>query len=286
MTGNFTYKDRPIQTDLAMIDFDYLKTFGLKILEGRDFDKTFGTDTLNNVIISESTAKQFHEKDLIGKIVGADSSFQGWRIIGIFPDFHLYSMEEDLDPLTLILDKSAALNYCFIKTTSQNPVATLASIKKIMDEIEPGQEFTGSFVDENINNWYQSEKTMSLLFSIAAAVAILLSCSGLLAMVLLIIQQRIKEIGVRKVLGASVRNISFLISREFVGLVSIAVLIATPISWFVMHKWLQDFPYRIQIQVWMFALVAIVAILIALMTISVNTLRAAMQNPVKNLRTE
>jgi putative ABC transport system permease protein len=286
MTGNFTYKERPIKTDLASIDFDYLKTFGLKILEGRDFDKTFGTDTLNNVIISESTARQFHEKNLIGKTIGADSSFQGWHVIGIFPDFHLYSMEEDLDPLTLILDKSAALNYCFIKTSSQNPVATMESIKKIMDEIEPGQEFTGSFVDENISNWYEGEKTMSLLFSIAAAVAILLSCSGLLAMVLLIIQQRIKEIGVRKVLGASIRNISYLISREFVGLVLIAVLIATPISWLVMNKWLQDFPYRIQIQVWMFGLVAIAAIVIALLTISMNTLRAAMQNPVKNLRTE
>ena len=127
---------------------------------------------------------------------------------------------------------------------------------------------------------------MSVLFSIAAGVAIVLSCSGLLAMVLLVIQQRVKEIGVRKVLGASVQNISFLISKDFLRLVVLAVLIATPISWFMMHKWLNDFPYRIQIQAWMFVLAAVAALLIALLTISINTLRAAMQNPVKSLRSE
>ena len=127
---------------------------------------------------------------------------------------------------------------------------------------------------------------MSVLFSIAAAVAIALSCSGLLAMVLLIIQQRVKEIGVRKVLGASVQSISILISKDFLFLVFIAVLIAIPIAWFVMNKWLQGFPYRIKIEGWMFALVALAAFTISLMTISINTIRAALQNPVKSLRTE
>jgi putative ABC transport system permease protein len=127
---------------------------------------------------------------------------------------------------------------------------------------------------------------MSILFSIAASIGIILSCMGLLAMVLLIIQQRVKEIGVRKVLGASVQNISILISKDFLMLVLIAVLIATPIAWFAMNKWLQEFPYRIQIQWWMFALVALVALAIALMTIGINTVKAAMQNPVKSLRTE
>ena len=152
--------------------------------------------------------------------------------------------------------------------------------------LEPGQEFNGSFVNENINNWYQGEKIMSILFSIAAVVAIVLSCSGLLAMVLLIIQQRVKEIGVRKVLGASVQSISILISKDFLFLVFIAVLIAIPIAWLVMNKWLQGFPYRIKIEGWMFALVALAAFTISLMTISINTIRAALQNPVKSLRTE
>ena len=255
-------------------------------MEGRDFDKSFGSDTLGSMIIAESVAIQFHEKNLIGKTIGADSSFRGWRIVGIFPDFHLYSMEEEIEPLTLTLDRKAPLNYCFIKTTAQNPVATMEEIKKAMDVLEPGLEFTGTFVDDNISNWYQQEKIMSLLFSIAASIAILLSCSGLLAMILLVIQQRIKEIGVRKVLGASVQNLFFLISKDFVQLVLIAIIIATPIAWFTMSKWLQDFPYRIQIQWWMFALVAITAIIIAILSISINTIRAAMKNPVESLRTE
>ena len=285
-TTDFSYKEKQIHSNFASIDYDYLKTFGLKPIEGRDFDKSFGSDTSHNIIISETVAKQFHEKNLIGKLIGADSSFSGWRIIGIFPDFHLYSMEEALEPLSLTLEAKAPLNYCFIKTTAQNPVATMDAVKKEMSLLEPGQEFTGTFVEENISNWYQTEKSMSVLFSIAASVAILLSCSGLLAMVLLVIQQRIKEIGVRKVLGASAGNISLLISKDFLRLVGLAILIATPISWFAMHKWLEDFPYRIQMQVGMFVLVGFVALFIAMLTISANTIRAAMQNPVKSLRTE
>ncbi len=152
--------------------------------------------------------------------------------------------------------------------------------------LEPGREFKGSFMDDNINNWYKQEKTMSIMLSIAAAIAIALSCMGLLAMVLLIIQQRIKEIGVRKVLGASVPNISYLISKEFLLLVLIAVLIATPISWLAMNKWLQSFAYRIEINIWMFILVAVIALLFAFITICYNTVKAAVANPVKSLRTE
>ena len=155
-----------------------------------------------------------------------------------------------------------------------------------MAVLEPKADFTGTFIDDNVNSWYQQEKILSILFSIAAAVAIVLSCTGLLAMVLLIIQQRTKEIGVRKILGASVSNISLLISRDFLGLVIIAVLISTPIAWFFMSKWLESFPYRISVQWWMFALVGLAALLIALLTVGVNTVKAAMQNPVKSLRTE
>jgi putative ABC transport system permease protein len=287
MTTDFYYKDNHIITNMASVDYDYLKTFGLRPIEGRDFDRSFGSDTMNSVIISASVAKQLHEKNLIGMTIGADSSNPGgWHVVGIFPDFHLYTMEEKLEPLTLTLDNRSPVNYCFVKTTSENSLDNLAAIKKEMALLEPGQDFTGSFVDENINNWYQGEKTMSVLFSIAATITIVLSCSGLLAMVLLIIQQRIKEIGVRKVLGASVQSISLLIAKGFVWLIMIAVLIATPISWFAMSKWLNDFPYRIGIHIWMFALVALIAFAISLLTISVNTIRAARQNPVKSLRTE
>jgi len=286
ITVSFPYKEKQIYTNMASVDFDYLKTFGLKPIEGRDFDKSFGSDTSNTIIISEMVSKQFHEKNLIGKTIGVDSNFKGWRIVGIFPDFHLYSMEEPLEPLSLTNEKNQNINYCFIKTTSGNTVKTLENIQGEMELLEPGQEFTGSFVDENISNWYQEEKRMSILFSIAAIISIVLSCSGLLAMVLLVIQQRVKEIGVRKVLGAGVWQISFLILKDFLLLILLAIFIATPIAWFTMNKWLEDFPYRIEIKGWMFALVAITALIISLSTIMLNTIRAAIQNPVISLRNE
>jgi putative ABC transport system permease protein len=282
----FDYKGKQINTSIAGIDYDYLKTFGIKPIEGRDFDRSFGTDTNQNVIITEGLAKQFKEKNLLGQEVFVDSSAAPWHIVGIIPDFYLYSVRNELQPLALVIQKNAGLNYCFIKTTGKNPVATMEAIKKEMKELEPGQEFKGSFIDENINNWYKQEQMMSILFSVAAGIAIILSCMGLLAMVLLIIQQRVKEIGVRKVLGASVKNISLLISKDFLQLVFIAVLIATPLAWFAMNQWLQSFAYRIEIHLWMFGLVALAALIIALLTISVNTIKAAMQNPVKSLRTE
>jgi ABC-type antimicrobial peptide transport system permease subunit len=237
------------------------------------------------VLFSETAAKQFHENDLVGKDVGEEGT-KPWHVIGIFSDFHLYSMREQLAPLTLILNKSGDINYCFIKLTPQNPLAGMETIKKEMALLEPGEDFRGSFVDENINNWYKQEQVMSLMFSIAAIIAIVLSCTGLLAMVLLITQQRTKEIGVRKVLGATVQNISVLISKDFLRLVFIAVLIATPIGWLLMNKWLESFPYRIEIEWWMFALVALAALTIAVISIATNTIRVAMQNPVKSLRTE
>ncbi len=286
MSIGFEYKGKQISTDVAQVDYDYLKTLGIKPIEGRDFDKTYGTDTLYNVIISASMAKQFGEKDLVGKQLLVDSTMPRWNVIGIFPDFHLFSMHEEVGPLTLQMDNHAGLSYCIIKTTPQNALATMDAVKKEMAILEPGREFKGSFVDENIRNWYEQERMMSLLFSLAAAIAIVLSCMGLLAMVLLVIQQRIKEIGVRKVLGASVQSVAVLIAKEFLSLVLIAVLIAVPISWFAMNKWLQGFAYRISIQWWMFVLVALTALFIALLTIGANTIKAARQNPVKSLRTE
>ena len=236
-------------------------------------------------LFSESLAKQFHD-NVIGKIVNADTAYAGWHIIGIFPDFHLYTMEEPLEPLALIMSNQSSINYCFIKTSAGDLLGNMEAVKKEMARLEPGQDFNGSFVNENIKDWYQAEKTMSILFSIAAAIAIVLSCSGLLAMVLLVIRQRVKEIGVRKVLGASVPDISFLIAKEFLFLILIAVLLATPVSWFAMNKWLADFPYRITITPWNFIMVGLAAFVLAIASIGINTVRAAMQNPVNNLRSE
>ncbi len=281
----FEYKGKSVSTNIANVDYDYLKTLGIKVIEGRDFDQSFGSDTADNVLLSESAARQFHEKEIAGKNVGEEGG-RAWHVIGVFPDFHLYSIRKEQGPLTLMMNKSASIDYCFIKLAPQNLTAGMEAVKREMNLLEPGREFRGSFVNDNINKWYEQEKMMSLMFSVAALITIVLSCTGLLAMVLLITQQRTKEIGIRKVLGAGVRNISILLSLQFLKLVFIAVLIAIPAAWMLMNNWLQSFAYRMELHWWMFALVALVAFMIALMTISSNTIRVAMQNPVKSLRTE
>lgn len=286
LTNSFGYKESNITTNVNFVDADFLQTFGIQPIEGNDIDVRYAADTLQHVILTESSAKQFNEKQLVGQQILVDSGAPAWNIVAIIPDFHLYSLREKKEPLAMIYSQKTPVRYCFVRTNAQNGEAVMDALKREMALLEPGRAFRGSFVDENVENWYKQEKMMSFLFSIAAVIAIVLSCLGLLAMVLLIIQQRVKEIGVRKVLGADVSTLSFIISKDFLKLVLIAVLIATPVAWLVMNKWLESFPYRINIQWWMFVLVALTALIIAFMTISYNTVKAAMQNPVKSLRTE
>lgn len=292
-TINFTYEGRDINTHMAGIDYDYLKTLGVSLLSGREFDPAYGTDTASNVLINETMAKQLlagrkaPPASMVGKDVILDTAGHlAWHVVGVFPDYHLYTMSEKVEPLTLTLKPGDWMSYVFIRTSGKDRVGAMAAIKREMAELEPGQDFNGSFVEDNVNDWYTQEQTTSFMFSIAAVIAIVLSCSGLLAMVLLMIQQRVKEIGVRKVLGASVGSISVLVSREFIVLVGLAVVIATPIAWMAMHSWISGYPYRISITIWNFLLVGAAAIGIALVTIAWNTIRAARQNPVKALRTE
>lgn len=295
-TMGFTYQARDIGTQMASVDYDYLKTLGVRLVNGRDFDPAYATDTVANVIVNETMAMQLLDQgsrkagaagSVVGKTILLDTAANlAWHIVGVFPDFHLYTVTEKIEALTLQIRAQEQIPYAFVRVSGKDMIGAMASVKREMAALEPGQDFNGSFVDDNVNDWYTQEQTMSLLFSIAAAIAIVLSCSGLLAMVLLIIQQRVKEIGVRKVLGASVRSISLLVSKEFIVLVGIAVVIATPIAWMAMNAWITHYPYRVEITIWNFLLVGAAAIGIALVTIAFNTIRAAKQNPVKALRSE
>jgi len=159
-------------------------------------------------------------------------------------------------------------------------------IKKVYATVEPGVEFKGSYVNENIDRLYKEEQMMANLFSIAAAIAIILSCMGLFGIASIIIRQRVKEIGVRKVLGASVSGIITLVSKEFIKPVLIAFLIAIPIGWWAMNSWLQDYAYRVKIEWWVFAIAGLAALLITICTVSFQSIKAALANPVKSLRTE
>lgn len=282
----FDYKGQSVNTNYMAADYDVLKTLNIKVKEGRDFLSAYAADTTNSVIITESMAKQLGEKNAVGISFYADSSQPKWNVVGVIPDFYLYSMYQKNEPLTICMNTSSFISYALIRVNTQNPTATMDIIKSAYTQVAPGVEFKGSYVTENIDRWYTNEKRLSNMFSIAAMVAIVLSCMGLFGMAFIIIRQRVKEIGVRKVLGASVSGIATLVTKEFIKPVGIALLIATPIAWWAMHKWLQDFNYRVNIQWWVFAVAGVVAILIAIATVSFHAVKAALTNPVKSLRTE
>ncbi|MEI9957059.1 MAG: FtsX-like permease family protein [Ferruginibacter sp.] len=282
----FDYKGKSISTDYMTADYDILKTLGIQPKEGRDFSTAYGADTTTAVIITESMASQLGEKNVIGISFYPDSSKPKWTVVGVIPDFHLYSMYEKASPLSIGMSNTSFFSYALIKVNTQNPTATMDIVKSAFAQVQPGEEFKGSYVNENIDRWYTNEKRLSSMFTIASIVAIILSCMGLFGMAFIIIRQRVKEIGIRKVLGASVGGITTLITKEFIKPVFIALLIATPIAWWAMNKWLQDFTYRIDVQWWIFILAGIIAVLIAILTVSFHAIKAAIANPVKSLRTE
>jgi ABC-type antimicrobial peptide transport system permease subunit len=282
----FDYKGKSVRTNFMAADYDVLKTLNINLKEGRDFSTNYIADTTNNIIVTEGLAKQLGEKNILGASFYADSSQPKWNIVGVIPDFHLYSMYEKAEPLAICLNNRSFISYALVRVNTKNPLVTMDALKNAYAIAAPGIEFKGSFVTENIDRWYTNEKRLSSMFSIAALVAIILSCMGLFGMAFIIIRQRVKEIGVRKVLGASVTGIAALVTKEFIKPVIIALAIATPLAWWAMHKWLQDFNYRINIQWWVFIVAGLLAILIAIITVSFHAIKAAVANPVKSLRTE
>lgn len=281
----FDYKGKSIGTNYIECDYDILKTLGVQLKEGRDFSTAFTHDSTDAVIITESMAKQLGEKNPVGISFYSDSSRPKWNVIGVIPDFHLYSMHEETEPITISMAERS-ISYALVRVNTQNPMATMKMLEKTYAQVEPGVEFKGSFVEENIERWYTNESRLSQMFTVAAIVAILLSCMGLFGMAFIIIRQRVKEIGVRKVLGASVTGIAALVTKEFIRPVIIALFIAIPIAWWAMDKWLQDFIYRIHLHWWIFLIAGLMAVVIAIITVSFHAIKAAIANPIKSLRTE
>lgn len=284
----FKYKGNDVSTDWLLVDYDYLKTLSIKLKAGRDFDRTYATDSTNRVIITESMAKAMGETNPVGKFLrdDTDTTASAPQIIGVVPDFHLYSLADDQKPITMYLSNNEPIRYLFVRVAPQNLAASMNKLQRVWKEIAPQSEFIGSFLDENVDAWYQNEEMLSRIFSLASGIAILLSCIGLFAVALMVIEQRTKEIGIRKVLGASTPSIVIVLSKDFVKLILIALAIAIPLSWFGMQKWLDNYPYRIGISAWVFVLVGLAAILIALVTVSFHSIKAALMNPVKSLRAE
>jgi ABC-type antimicrobial peptide transport system permease subunit len=285
-TIGFTYKDKDIVTDWLSIDYDYLKTLNIKLLSGREFNPAYPSDSVDRVIITESMAKMISEKDPVGKYFQTDTAGVKYQIIGLVPDFNLYSSKNEKKPITMHLGGSESVSYIFVRVTPQSLSVSMDKLKKVWKQVAPETEFTGTFVDENTDSWYREEGHLSQVFSLASGIAIILSCLGLFAIALIVMEQRTKEIGVRKVLGASIAGLVFVLSKDFVKLVLIAIVIATPLAWFFMQKWLDNYAYRIEINPMIFVFVGLAAVFVAVATVSFQSIKAALMNPVKSLKSE
>jgi putative ABC transport system permease protein len=276
------------QTNLDgyFVDYDFIPVYKLKLVAGRAFSKQFGTDTTQSMILNEAATRLLgyaSPKDAVGR------KFNQWgrngQIIGVLKDFHYESLQQNIKPLTMRMEKWGE-GIISVKLSTANLPETIKAIEKKWAEIIPNRPIEYSFIDEIFDKHYRAENKFGNLFFNFAVLAIFISCLGLLGLASYSTIQRTREIGVRKVLGASVSNIVRLLSVEFMKLVLIALIIATPIGLLGMNKWLQDFAYHIRIGWWIFAAAGLASILIAFMTISFQAIRAAVSNPVESLRSE
>lgn len=266
------------------VGFDFVKTMGIKLLEGRDFNPAFGTDT-SNYLVNEAAAKKIGYKDPVGK------ELTMWRkkgkIIGLMKDFHIGSLHVAIEPLIVNLQpRQESWGAALILTEPGKTKLAIANIEKVYKQYNPGFPFKYHFADEEFGNLYKAETVVSKLSNYFAFLAIFISCLGLFGLAAFTAEQRTKEIGVRKVLGASVTNLVGMLSMDFVKLVGIAALIAFPIAGYFLQDWLEKYAYRIEMEWWYFLVAGIAALLIALFTVSFQAIKAALMNPVKSLRGE
>ncbi|MDB5156226.1 MAG: yknZ 3 [Mucilaginibacter sp.] len=273
--------DRGVGAQFWQIDDTYLKTLGIKLLAGRNFSyATISTDE-KAVIINQSMAKKLNMKNPVGKRITNGDTF---TIIGLVEDFNYDSMRDEVGPLALHFGLSTSV--VSVKIAGSNAKNAIEEITKTWKSFSPDQPIRFSFMDEQFANMYADVQRTSHIFTTFSVLAIVIACLGLFALSTFMAEQRRREIGIRKVLGASIQSITTMLSFSFVKLVIIAIIIASPIAWWGMNRWLQDFAYRAPIDWWIFMLAACLAILVAILTVAFQSVKAAMMNPVKSLKSE
>jgi putative ABC transport system permease protein len=279
---------RGILPQVWSVDEDYLGTLNIKVVSGRNFSDQLHTDS-SSAIINETAARLLGQKSPLNKPLyrimdNSGKKVKRYSIVGVVKDFHFSSLRDNISPVVLYLeDNYDALS---IKTNTKNVPALLAQIKNKWDSLVPNQHFAYSFMDQDFEATYRSEQRIGKIFMIFTSLAIAIACLGLFGLAAYAAEQRTKEIGIRKVLGADVTVIVAMLSKDFIKLVLIAILISSPLAWFFMQKWLQGFAYRVNFQWWIIALAGVGAILIAFVTISFQSIKSALANPIKSLKTE
>ncbi|WP_152268413.1 ABC transporter permease [Agriterribacter humi] len=267
----------------GVVGYDFVKTMKLELKDGRDFSRDFGTDSAS-FLLNETAAAKMGYKDPVGQPVSWGN--RPGKIIGVLKDFHFNSIHQSIEPLILRLDENWGWGTILVRAGAGKTKATITGLEKIGKSLNPKFPFTYQFSDLEYMKLYKSEQVVSKLSNYFAFLAVFISCLGLLGLAMFTAEQRTKEIGVRKVLGASVPNIIALLSSYFIKLVLVAILIASPIAWYAMNRWLQGFAYKIDIIWWIFALAGLLTIGVALLTVGYQSIKAAVANPVKSLRTE
>jgi ABC-type antimicrobial peptide transport system permease subunit len=286
-SSNFAFdkmEDRGFEVNLKFGDENYATTYGLELVAGRFYG---ASDTCREYVVNETFVKKTGFKDpqdAIGKLFRLGGR-RPMPVVGVVKDFKQQSLREAVAPIA-ISPKIKYYQSAGIKLSGKNLLASNKEIQVIWDKYFPEYVYNASFLDENINRYYKQEQRLSLLYKVYAGLAIFISCLGLYGLVSFLVVQKTKEVGIRKVLGASVSGIIQLLAKDFVKLVLVAAIIAIPIAWWGISKWLEDFAYRVHASWWVFAMAGVGAIAIALITISFQAVRAAIMNPVKNLRTE
>jgi putative ABC transport system permease protein len=287
-------------------DPDFIKSMQIKVLRGRDFSRSIAADVFNidsaeqkvgdnheayeklelsrPIIVNQALLKMLGIK-YADNLVLTQKAVRG-TVVGLVEDFNGLTLHEEIPAVAIKCEPNAEFGHMYLRISSKNTAGTLKYIQNKWHQFYPDQSFQFSFVDDNLQQLYSSDKRVGQLFFVFAILAIIIACLGLFGLIALTVQQRVKEIGIRKVLGASVTNITAMLSKDFLKLVAISMIIASPIAWWGMNKWLQSFAYRIEIQWWFFAFAGILAVFIAFATISFQSIKAARANPVKSLRSE
>jgi putative ABC transport system permease protein len=271
-------------------DHNFIDLYGIKLLAGRNFsplDYNYDWAKLHNIILNESAVKILGfrtQQEALGKSIAIYN--KTWDVVGVIKDFHQKSLRYPLEPTVILPSYAGSSGPISVKVDTRSLATTVNAIKQKFDSFFPGNLFDYYFIDDKFNEQYQDDKLFGKVFGLFAGFAIFIACLGLLGLSLFATAQRTKEIGVRKVLGASIPNIVMLLSKDFVRLIIYAFLIASPLAWLVMHNWLQNFAYRINISWWIFLAAGMLAIVIALVTISFQSIKAALANPANSLRTE
>lgn len=273
------------------VDEDFLKAMNIQLLQGRNFSKDMQTDQYGAIIINETLMKEIGYKDAIGKKsdyrVNQAAEVSHKTIVGVVKDFHFSSLQNKIEPLVMMLPPAVnEQDNLYVKIKKGKTAEGLAYIKNTFAKFDAQNTAEFNFLDEAFARQYAAEKKQEQLSFVFTILAFIIACLGLLGLVIFTTTQRVKEIGIRKVLGASVGSVTVMLGKSFMQLVVIATIIAIPVAWFAMNKWLQDFAYRIDLQWWMFLVPGLIAIFIALVTVCMQSIKAAVANPVKSLRTE